>query len=104
MATTVNDLDAIGARAVPEFEGVFDVWPRGRRLSEVRSSAEAFKERFKRQGVVTAVRSVDLATAPYITQYAFHGAVKTPNPYLSMTNRMVVVRYEDFAGQTRTLV
>jgi hypothetical protein len=104
MATTVGDLEAIGARAIPEFEGAFDVWPRGERLAQIRSAAEAFKERFKGQGMVQAVRSVDLATAPYITQYAFHGAVKTPNPYLSMTNRMVVIRYQDFAGQTRTLV
>src|SRR5579862_1631164 len=104
MATTVNGLDAIAARAVPEFEGVFDIWPRGKRLAEIRSSAQAFRERFKQQGAVEAVRSVDLATAPYITAYAFHGAVKTPNPYLSMTNRMLVVRYRDFAGQTRTLV
>jgi hypothetical protein len=104
MATMTDALDTIGARAVPEFDGVFDIWPRGKRLSEIRATAQTFKERFKQQGVVQAVRSVDLATAPYITQYAFHGAVKTPNPYLSMTNRMVAVRYQDFAGQTRTLV
>jgi hypothetical protein len=104
MATTVNDLDAIAARTVPELDGIFDIWPRGERLAQLRIATETFKRRFKEQGVVQAVRSVDLATAPYITQYAFHGAARTPNPYLSMTNRMVVVRYQDFAGQTRTLV
>src|SRR5947209_3797571 len=104
MATTVNGLEQIAGRRVPEFDGLFDIWPRRDRLAQIRAAAEAFKLRFKEQGTVQAVRSVDLATAPYITQYAFHGAVKTPNPYLSMTNRMVVVRYQDFAGQTRTLV
>jgi hypothetical protein len=104
MATTTGDLESIACRLVPEFDGVFDVWPRGDRLTQIRITTEAFKRRFKEQGAVQAVCSVDLATAPYITQYAFHGAVRTPNPYLSMTNRMVVVRYQDFAGQTRTLV
>src|SRR5438270_4371828 len=104
MATTADGVDAIAARPVGELEGVFDIWPRGDRLAQIRTATEAFKRRFKEQGVVQAVRTVDLATAPYITQYAFHGAVKVPNPYLSMTNRMVVVRYQDFAGQTRTLV
>jgi hypothetical protein len=93
-----------GLRPIEEFDGVFDVWPRGRRLEQIRAAAERYKERFKQQGTVTGVRSVDIATAPYITKYAFHGAVKTPNPYMSMTNRMVVVQYEDFEGQPRTLV
>jgi hypothetical protein len=91
-------------RPVPEFEGVFDVWPRGRRLEAVRDAAGRFRERFKAQGQVRGVRSVDLATAPYITRYAFHGAAKSVNPYLSMTNRMVVVQFEDFDGRLRTLV
>jgi hypothetical protein len=104
MATTINGLEAIGARTVPEFDGVFEAWPRGARLELIRTAAEAYKRRFKQQGVIRGVRTVDLATAPYITQYAFHGAARSPNPYLSMTNRMVVVRYKDFAGQLRTLV
>lgn len=49
------ELDAIGARAIPEFEGVHDVWPRGRRLEAVREAAAAYKPRFKAQGQVTAV-------------------------------------------------
>jgi hypothetical protein len=94
----------LGLRPIEEFEGMFNVWPRGRRLDEIRLAAERYKERFKQQGEVTAVRSVDIATAPYITKYAFHGAAKTPNAYMSMTNRMLVVQYEDFEGQLRTLV
>jgi hypothetical protein len=104
MATQASLTEALGFREIPEFDGVFDVWPRGARLAEVRAAAERFKARFKQQGQVVAARSVDLATAPYITKYAFHGAAKSLNPYLSMTNRMVVIRYEDFSGATRTLV
>ncbi len=91
-------------REIPEFQGVFDTWPRGARLEAVRASAAAYKQRFERQGLVKGVRSVDLATAPYLTKYAFHGAARSPNPYLSMTNRMVTVQYEDFGGRLRTLL
>lgn len=99
------ELDAIGARAIPEFEGVHDVWPRGRRLEAVREAAAAYKPRFKAQGQVTAVKSVDIAAAPYPVSFAFHGAVSAPHlPLISMINRMIVVQYDDFDGRARTLV
>ena len=40
-------LAGIGARTIPEFDGVHDVWPRGERLQAVRSAAAAYKTRFK---------------------------------------------------------
>ncbi len=104
MATTKAKASADFGRTIVEFEGVHDVWPRGARLNTIREAAAAYKERFKQQGVVRGVRSVDLATAPYLTKYAFHGAAHSPNPYLSMTNRMVTVQYEDFDGRLRTLL
>lgn len=91
-------------RTIPEFDGLHELWPRGVRLDRIREAATAYKERFKEQGIVRGVRSVDLATAPYLTKYAFHGAAHSPNPYVSMTNRMVTVQYEDFDGRLRTLL
>jgi hypothetical protein len=93
-----------GFRPIPELAGTFDVWPRGERLAAIRAGAERFKVRFTEQGRVHSVRSVDLATAPYVTKYAFHGAARSLNPYLSMMNRMIVIRYEDLAGRDRVLV
>ncbi|MEG9548807.1 hypothetical protein V5N34_12010 [Streptomyces baarnensis] len=106
MATYRTDhLTGIGARAIPEFDGVHDVWPRGERLRAVREAAAAYKERFKAQGQVRAVKSVDIAAAPYPVKYAFHDAVSVPTlPLISMINRMVVVQYDDFDGRARTLV
>jgi hypothetical protein len=104
MATTAPAPEVFGFREIAEFDGVFDVWPRGHRPGRIRSAAERYKQRFKSQGRVRGVRSIDIATAPYITQFAFHGAALTPNPYVSMTNRMVVVQFEDFAGELRTLL
>lgn len=105
MTIADDALTTIGARTIPEFDGVHDVWPRGRRLAAVRAAAAAYKERFVTQGVATAVKSVDIAAAPYPVDFAFHGAVKVPHlPLIAMINRMVVVQYDDFDGRQRTLV
>jgi len=100
--TTPSIID--GLRPVLELDEARLAWPRGRRLEAVREAGLAFKERFKAQGTVLGVRSHDLVTAPYPTAFAFHNAVKLPTPYVFITNRMVVVQYEDFAGARRTLV
>jgi glyoxylase-like metal-dependent hydrolase (beta-lactamase superfamily II) len=105
MTTAGIELDAIGARPIPEFDGVHDVWPRGRRLEAVREAAAEFKTRFKAQGTARAIASVDIAAAPYTTAYAFHGAAIAPlTPLISIIKRMVVVQYDDFDGRLRTLV
>ncbi len=103
--TTARTLAGIGARTIPEFEGVHDVWPRGDRLEAVRGAAARYKERFKAEGQVTAVKSVDIASAPYPVKYAFNTAVSVPHsPLIPIINRMVVVQYEDWDGHARTLV
>jgi hypothetical protein len=100
-----SGMGAIGARPIPEFDGVHNVWPRGDRLAAVREAAAAYKTRFKAQGKVRAVKSVDIAAAPYPVKYAFHDAVSVPTlPLISMINRMIVVQYDDFDGRPRTLV
>lgn len=101
----VTALSAAGARPIPEFAGVHDVWPRGDRLLAVRGAAEEYKARFKAQGTVRAVKSIDIAAAPYPVNYAFHSAVSVPSlPLISMINRMVVVQYTDWNDAARTLV
>lgn len=102
--TSTDQLVELGARPIPEFDGVHEVWPRGDRLRAVRAAAAAYKTRFKAQGQIRAVRSVDIAAAPYPVSYAFHGAVSVPTlPLISMINRMVVVQYDDWNGTPRTL-
>lgn len=58
-------------RPIPEFEGVHDIWPRGKRLEAIREAARNYRERFLTQGQVRAVKSFDIAAAPYPAQYAF---------------------------------
>jgi hypothetical protein len=103
--TSPANAEPIGARPIPEFEGVRDVWPRGKRLAGVREAARAYKRRFAGQGQIHAVKSVDIAAAPYPTVFAFHAAVTVPHPpMISIINRMLVVQYDDFLGSRRTLV
>jgi len=103
--TTARTLADIGARTIPEFEGVHDVWPRGDRLEAVRSAAARYKERFTAEGRITAVKSVDIASAPYPVKYGFNTAVIGPHsPLIPIINRMVVVQYDDWDGRPRTLV
>lgn len=96
---------AAALRPIAELDAAREVWPRGRRLAAVIEAGEVFKARFKEQGTVRAARSIDLVTAPYPSTFAFHGAVNVPTAqYISITNRLVVVQYEDFGGALRTLV
>lgn len=91
-------------RPIPELAGVRDVWPRGERLRAVREGAAAYRERFVRQGVVRAVKSVDIAGAPYPSRFAFQGYSVHLNPFITIVNRMFVVQFEGFDGTLRTLV
>ncbi|TCJ95269.1 hypothetical protein [Nocardia alba] len=101
----MTTLDAVdGIRPIPEFAGVHDVWPRGDRLEAVRDGARRYRERFLRQGQVRAVKSFDIAAAPYPQRFAFQGYSIGPNPMISIVNRMFVVQFEGFDGVLRTLV
>ena len=96
--------EAVGLRPADEFEQAQATWPRGDRPAAMREAAEAFRSRFKGQGQIRAIRTVDLVSAGYPVELAFHGAARSINPYLNIVNRLVVVQFEDFAGDLRTLV
>ncbi|MFI7525046.1 hypothetical protein [Nocardia salmonicida] len=101
----MTTIDARGdIRPIPEFAGVHDVWPRGDRLEAVREAARRYRERFLRQGQVRAIKSFDIAAAPYPQRFAFQGYSIGPNPMISIINRMFVVQFEGFDGALRTLV
>ncbi|GAA3726751.1 hypothetical protein HDA32_003579 [Spinactinospora alkalitolerans] len=91
-------------RPIPEFDGVHDIWPRGKRLEAVRSATEAYRRRFIAQGTIKAVKSFDIAAAPYPARYAFQGYNLSVNPMISIINRMFVLQFEGFDGELKTLV
>lgn len=49
------------------------------------------------------MRTIDLVSAGYPATFAFHGAARGPNPFVNIINRLVVVQFEDFAGERKTL-
>jgi hypothetical protein len=101
---TISDARTEIGRPIPEFEGARDVWPRGDRLEAIREAARAFRTRFASEPRIHGVRSVDIAAAPYPTKFAFAGAARAVAPYVSIVNRMLVVQFDDFDGNVRTLV
>ena len=99
------DLDGLGVRPFGEFDDANATWPRGDRPAAIREAAAAFRERFAvPDNRVTAVRTIDIASAPYPLKFAFGGAAKGANPYINIVNRMQIVQFEDFEGRPRTLV
>jgi hypothetical protein len=100
----IESPETVGVRPFHEFDEANSLWPRGDRLDAIRHAAAEFRRRFKEQGQVTAVRTVDLVSAGYPTRFALAGAAKGLNPYISITNRLVVVQFHDFEGDVKTLV
>ena len=93
---------ADGLRTVSDFDAAWATWPRGDRPAALRAAAESFRARFT--GTVSGVRTVSLVSAPYPAKYAFGGAARAVNPFVTLVNRLVVVRYTDFGGTSRVLV
>jgi hypothetical protein len=99
----IESPETVGIRPFHEFDEASRTWPRGQRLPAIREAAQEFRRRFKEQGQVRAVRTVDLVSAPYPTKFALAGAARGLNPYVNITNRLVVVQFEDFEGELKTL-
>jgi hypothetical protein len=100
----IESPETVGLRPFHEFDEANSLWPRGQRLEAIREAADRFRARFKEQGEVRAVRTVDLVSAGYPVKFAFGGTAKAINPFINIRNRLVVVQFEDFEGQTKTLV
>jgi hypothetical protein len=95
--------DTTAFRDIPDFHAARTAWPRGAAPQRLRDAASNFRQRFKAEGMVVGVKTVDLVSAAYPTVFAFHGAALSPNPYCSILNRLVLVRFEDFTGRERLL-
>lgn len=101
---TIETPEAVDVRPFHEFDEANATWPRGDRLEAIRTAADEFRRRFKGQAQIRGVRTVDLVSAGYPTRYAFGGAARgAVNPYLNILNRLVVVQFEDFEGETKLL-
>ncbi|MDP3712681.1 MAG: hypothetical protein Q8R60_09375 [Mycobacteriales bacterium] len=96
--------DAVGVgTAIDSFAGTARAASYGAQLRRVREAAVGFRSDFAATGTPTSVSTHDLVTLPYPTRFGLWRAALTPSPYLSITNRMLVVRWDE-GGRTRTLV
>jgi hypothetical protein len=100
----VESPEKLGLKPFGEFEQANATWPRGDRPAAIREAAAEFRARFATDdNRVSAVRTVDIASAGYPLKFAFGGAARGANPYINIINRLQVVQFEDFEGRLRTL-
>src|SRR5688572_21064698 len=99
----IESPETVGLRPFHEFDEAHNVSPRGDRPAALAEAAQELRGRFKEQGQLRAVRTIDLASAGYPAAFAFGGAAKALNPFIMFRNRLVVVQFEDFAGELKTL-
>lgn len=100
----IESPESVGLKPFHEFDEANQTWPRGDRPAAIREAASELRARFAvEENRVRAVRTVDLAAAAYPTRFALAGAARGLNPYINIINRLVVVQFEDFDGEPRTL-
>jgi hypothetical protein len=76
----------------------------GEQLRLVREESAAFRRVFKSTGMPEYVDTFDLARVPYPTEFGFFRAHGHAAPFLTFTNRLIVVRWRDTGGARRTLL
>jgi hypothetical protein len=76
----------------------------GRQLELARTSAQPFRDWFRSTGTPEWVGTYDLVTVPYPTRFGLFRAALSPAPFLTITNRMLVVRWREPDGKPRTLL
>jgi hypothetical protein len=107
MSQGLRDAPAVGT-PIDTFRTVDRSAPFGVQLRQVREAATAFRAEFLTTGTPDSVVTKDLVTLPYPTRFGLWRAALTPSPYISITNRMLVVRWDapdiSGAGATKTLV
>jgi hypothetical protein len=96
--------ETVGLRPIHDFDEAWKVWPRGDRPEALREAALGFRRWFRPGPQVTGVRTYELAAVPYPARFGFGGAAVSINPFITIRNRMIVVQFNDFSGELKTLV
>lgn len=76
----------------------------GARLGQVADLAAAFRAEFASTGKPDQVSTHDLITLPYPTRFALWRAATTVAPFVSITNRMLIVVWTEPDGRGRILL
>ncbi|MFE3001332.1 hypothetical protein ACFXG4_40895 [Nocardia sp. NPDC059246] len=76
----------------------------GPRLRAARTAALDFRREFAATGRPDSVRTHDLISLPYPTRYGLFRAAISPTPFVTISNRMIIVRWTETDGTRRTLL
>ncbi|MEW2568806.1 hypothetical protein [Streptomyces sp. NPDC047070] len=76
----------------------------GARLAAVRAEGATFKREFATTGTPDTITTCDLVTLPYPTRFGLFRASRAVAPFLSITNRMLVIRWHETDGRARVLL
>jgi hypothetical protein len=90
--------------AISHFADVARERQPGRQLDLIRQAAPGFREWFRATGMPDWIGTFDLVSLPYPTRFGLFRAAITPAPYLSLTHRLVVVRWREPDGKPRVLL
>jgi glyoxylase-like metal-dependent hydrolase (beta-lactamase superfamily II) len=78
--------------------------PAGAELGALIEATPDLKRDIVASGVPTGVTTCDLVTLPYPVEFGMWRAARSPAPFLWITNRMLVVQWDDPDGTPRTLL
>lgn len=102
--TDVADLPTVGDRveSLTDLTEV-DGGP-GAKLATVRLQGRAFRQEFAASGTPDRIDTCDLITLPYPTRFGLFRASRAIAPFLSITNRMIVIQWTESDGRKRVLL
>ncbi len=95
---------AIGLVPIDAFAELHAEPQPGAQLQRVQGAARKFRQWFSGTGMPDWVGTFDLSTLPYPTKFGLWRAALSPTPFLTLTHRMLVVRWRDPDGRPRTLL
>lgn len=78
--------------------------PPGAELAAITEAAPDLKRELVASGMPSGVTTCDLITLPYPVSFGLWRAARSPAPFLWITNRMIVVQWDDEQGRQRTLL
>ncbi len=73
-------------------------------LDRIPAVAADVRSELVASGMPSSVDTADLVTLPYPTKFGLWRAARTPAPFLSITNRLLVIRWHDGDGRLRTML
>lgn len=98
----LNDLPTVGV-PIQSLAMPTDGGP-GARLRAAREAGLRFRAEFPASGMPASIVTCDLVTLPYPTRFGLFRATRAFAPFLSITNRMLVIRWTDSNGRPRVML